>query len=310
MTISRSQPDIRRYHPLLPTTAEANVDKTLIMSDHLPILFSLPIGDKWVRAISWNVLLPNVSSGLEARENTDDINLRVTRIRQALLTMMEEQNPDIIILQECFFNDASFTVVLDQMGWRIDTSHPDNSNITLYNPASVEIAACDFQAINSKLDSAYRPSATQQTKFLLNGTSLSFIVNNVHLPHQDLPAAAEKLIVEMLKLSREFADYAIVAGDFNNRYAAINRTFLPNNVVSSAYCDEIGIQGTDFTDGVFVMGADNLCHQPDCVDTLDTSTGKVFATDTLSIFTSRHHPHCHEYDWLQIIHFSWGRGGL
>ena len=54
----------------------------------------------------------------------------------------------------------------------------------------------------------------------------------------------------------------------------LREKYLPTSVVSSGHRAEQGIQGADWTDGFFYMGADKQCHQPQKMDMINIATGK------------------------------------
>ena len=94
-----------RVHPLFPTYQEIQDHPELLYSDHLPVLFHIPVTDSSdMRIISWNVLGFNAPSGFHKRMRgweTKEVALaRYERITDALQQFVEKQDPDVIVLQE------------------------------------------------------------------------------------------------------------------------------------------------------------------------------------------------------------------
>lgn len=293
--MAETRSETARYLPALPTVEEIQKDVSLFNSDHLPVISEIPVGDQTLRVISWNVQVPNTHSGFQAREKEKDIEAREERSLAALAAFINEQKPDVILLQETYFNPEKLRVTLAKLGWEVDAV-PGTTTFTLYNTAKLE-----KQPLPSLKDEkkegppSYQATSIQQTLFKLKSdtaevTDTSVLINNVHLPHDEYPHQAEAYILSLLRSGQAQYGNAIVAGDFNNRYVPLNKSYLPNNVVNPGHRDG-ETQGVDWTDGFFYMGKDAKCHQPIIMESLDPFNGKILPSlkiESLSEFLKKY----------------------
>ncbi|MDR3491308.1 MAG: hypothetical protein P4M12_04590 [Gammaproteobacteria bacterium] len=281
-----------RYHKCFPTVTEATDNLRLVddthderllsyLSDHLPMLAEIPVQDKMLRVITWNVLKPN-TSGFNAIESDEVIRIREMNTLTAISLMTSSYNPDLILLQEAYFpgctdsekDQADRKDFLDALGRHYEYKMDERGRVVIYNvnKISIEIKpAVNKEDQSSGSRDIYKEYKTNTQELLLtfkDDPSFQVAINNVHLPHRNFPQKTEDYINFLLN-SHE--GDVVVAGDFNSRYAPCGLqegALLVNNVVAPKFVDS-GIQGCDFVDGFFYKGADGQCHQPESIRVID-----------------------------------------
>lgn len=287
-----------RYHSSLPTVAQAKLALTEVdagnsinpqalnyLSDHLPLLATIPIDDtNQLRIISWNMLVPNQASGFSgASETVKASEARAIRSITALIDMLVKQKPDALILQECYIINMP---ELKEQWESIKSKYPyeliikPDGKIIIYNTKTLTPVTNEpLQPFNYKRGALIDSTCVLQGLFKHTPTNKKAIINNIHFPHEDLPYQAEGYVGELLaKDTANKADLVIVGGDFNNRYAPSNsepNTSIVSNVVAEQFRSEtIQMQGCDYTDGFFYRTKDTSCKQP-MVRQIDPFTGSV-----------------------------------
>jgi len=77
----------------------------------------------------------------------------------------------------------------------------------------------------------------------------------------------------------------MVAGDFNNRYVPLMKSYLPNSVVSPQFREDSEIQGCDWTDGFFYSNMAGRIHQPTQIYAINPATSEFLPNINPSAFS-------------------------
>lgn len=233
-----------RYHPLLPTTAEAQQFPESFDSDHLPCFYNIPLMSEdsdeiLVKIISYNILWPNLYSGYFPFQETNESQLhRAERLIRRFKAFNDFHMNDIFCLQECWFVQGQVQAVCQVLGPKWKAIEGSAGKITFINTAKVAV----IEALEDHRDN------TQKIKFSCKNKE--FLLVNVHMPHQNFPMAIEKQVSGYLDINGN----VIVVGDFNSRVAPVSLGptdhSIVTNVVTSQFRESKG-QGCDWTDGCF-----------------------------------------------------------
>ncbi|MDX1901192.1 MAG: hypothetical protein SFW66_04190 [Gammaproteobacteria bacterium] len=267
---------LKAYHSLLPSVSDVQQNRSQFLSDHLPILATIPLeNDAQLKIISWNVLNPYLPSGFGIRNETkEEQSAREERSVTALLNMIHHNNPDVIVLQETYFDEKKlrekiypdYEILNDQQGQFI-----------LYKKEILEPS--------KEIEEKSEDPIIQKAIFKHKQSQKQIMIGNAHFPHAENPEEAEKTISDFIKSDLE---NIVIVGDFNNRFVPLDTkdgTSLINSVVPPIFrYDNDNIQGADWTDGCFYKGIDKQCHQP-ATQQLNPETGKTCEPQPLSIDT-------------------------
>ncbi len=273
---------VQRYHALLATSEQTNNDKTLMLSDHLPRLFILPEKQGSLRIITYNVFVPNQGSGFyPTKEMPEDYAERLKRLQAAIVLMVKQQSPHIIVMQELWFQEEfpnALRMLCQELGDNWQYINNGYGQASFYNAdfiqleKNIEIAQSFWKSRRQELHIQYSLDQGAHT--------FSYVLHNVHLPHEETPEVTEKIIGDLLKASQ--GKIAIVVGDFNSRCYPISHDLLAveekinlvGNVVSAEF-KSAKIQGVDSTDGLFFIDEDNKIRQANSEIIIPT-TGKIY----------------------------------
>ncbi len=104
----------RRVHPCLPTPDEVKSNSSLLYSDHLPLLFEIPVSDEIkIKAITYNVC-EGEPSGYDTVYDfqVEKENDRCSRIANGLKAFSDKTDNlvDVILLQEV--SEAQLSVLI------------------------------------------------------------------------------------------------------------------------------------------------------------------------------------------------------
>ena len=121
----------QRYHTGFATTEQAAKDKSILYSDHLPLLTEIPIANETLKLITWNLQLPNVGSGFDVKENAlEEIELRCDRLIESMAKLVDTHQPHALLIQEDCLASYQRTVAEDiKCLTKIKKNNPDDPSI-------------------------------------------------------------------------------------------------------------------------------------------------------------------------------------
>ncbi len=256
-----------RLHPLLPTEEEVkNGEKFL--SDHLSRLIKI----NNLTIVTWNIHAPGAkTSGFNAEEKDEEIIERGKNIVDAIIKMIEKQQPDIILLQEEFLSDISQECILD-ISFNKRLKDAGSKTLQDYFESALNKKEWQFtypmyilfdrKKLTATIDWNDKTPTVNITK-----DSKQYTLTNVCWPHNDIPSKPKERLKALLKPN------SIVAGDFNTRIINTTATYQVGNVVSKPFSQYK--QGVDFTDGAFYCNNEGFISQCDAY-VLDPSTGDLY----------------------------------
>lgn len=229
-----------RLHPHLPTAAEIQASPELLMSDHLPCLFRIPLSEKKTQAalkiLSANIYQPNLASGFTPfYEDRVQYEARAERLIAAIKRWVDTTQADAVFLQETWFDQKDEVALLRLLGdqW-IAVGEADTTAMYL-NAAKMTLEG-----------EPVTQDGIRRCEVIVEGKK--YTLGCAHLGHENFPPRTEKTIQKFLSSFRN----SILVGDFNSRCVPVSTEpqFLVNNVVSANFRDGVG-QGADWTDGAF-----------------------------------------------------------
>jgi hypothetical protein len=280
--------DPNRTHPLFPTHEEIAERRELLYSDHLPVLFDVPLegeSDTSIKVISWNVLGHNAPSGFHTSRSWEDEasgRQRFERIIQSLKLFAKNQNPDIIVLQEA--NLEFIGGLLNNLPkWTIRTNKKGSVMLFKSRDQGGRLEIKEYA--HNKKDvhhDGVNMQDCQSALFEVDGYFNRRIkVNNVHTAFYQTPEHHEAYYQHLLSQEAEGV-VSLVVGDMNTRIAPREDTGLRNiatGVVPGMFNEIYGAkkneQMTDFPDAAFTRDENGDIQQLDR-QILDYRTGKIF----------------------------------
>lgn len=282
--LDRPQQEVDRQHPLFPTYLEVEANPELLYSDHLPMMYDIPIGqEKPVRIISWNILGRCAPSGFHKTggwETEEQARARYARIAASLVMFVNQHQPGVIVLQESYtylFPDLSDLLPEYELK---DTGKGVAMLVRkAVNEDSLVLENIEFesQAVFNKV----RMQCLQKASFRRG--ELRININHVYTSFRYTPEMHELFYADVMK--NDDAEISIVVGDTNTRVAPkdeltsmnITTGVIPMFFNKKAGADE-NTQMTDFPDAAFYRnnqeynGAIQQANQV----VLDYRTGGVF----------------------------------
>lgn len=275
-----------RTHELFPTANEVAANEEMLYSDHLPVMFNVPVNaeaGQYLRIISWNILGYNAPSGFHqvfrGWETEDQCRSRYQRISKSLGLFVDSHHPDMIVMQEVqseLLPDLAamlpdYDIYDSRKGLMTLVKKPVDEN-------SLQVLHAPVEANGERFNNIYM-QAVQPGTFMLGGLRLK--VNNVHTRFLNTPEHHEAFYTHLLTADVDDV-ISVVVGDTNSRIAPIddvNPQNIVTGVVPMAINQMVGvdnnIQMTDFPDAAFVRNVDGSIEQVERV-VLDYRTGHIF----------------------------------
>lgn len=266
------------------TEAEAK-KRPPYLSDHKAVMTKtkLPSGEQ-IKAVSFNMLDPNFPSGYGINDLPKAQEKRKTELLKHLANIKESENPDIINLQEVWFEPPAkpsagkktltseerrhyITGLLrdtfpESEGWEIVFSSND-CGVSIVNTNKLKLQSSSSRDFNKE---GYGPPNFAMQLMLQTKKGQEIEMHNAHLPFitetfPGDPGFCEKFIEDVLKPKKEkeekkgeFEPVVMIEGDHN---ATLHCKVT--NVVHSDYRDG-KCQGVDAVDGGFVRVGDKIEH--------------------------------------------------
>ena len=251
---------VKRIHPLFPTRSEVADNPDIAYSDHLAVLAHVPVGNKQLNLLSWNVLGPNAKSGIHYRPNNsneewetqEQLDQRLTRIAKAIVEMVKVNKVHVICLQEApneLVAKLSALINKKELPMQAPVASGTGSITLIHN--DIEMQSEKFKRGASFLGVDMQNVQSFELKF--NGHAV--LLHNVHSQYYDTPNYHEGFYSELLH--NEDKDVSIVIGDTNTHVAPINsssRNIITGAVpwvANSIYNIDQSIQLSDFPDACF-----------------------------------------------------------
>lgn len=248
-------PVMRRYHPFLPTVAEAartaDNTHTPYLSDHVPCYIEIPLSDnsdKTVRVATLNVMENDAANGFSepgsigARwgEDESEAAARYERIALALKNFLEKNTVDCIALQEIV--DSVSPCLLSKIREIIPSQYQPAMTTRNGEEMVVDFQGCvtlyntETMAPSERMKNA----GNQLNEGNLGGcigyfhhreTGIDVNLLNVHAGFSENPEGHETHITNFLT-NKEKNSVAIVVGDFNCTVAPLDTN--RRNITTSA----------------------------------------------------------------------------
>ncbi|HEU5280808.1 MAG TPA: endonuclease/exonuclease/phosphatase family protein [Gammaproteobacteria bacterium] len=296
---------MRRYHPALPTIAEAAEKPETsgesflpapppapFLSDHVPIYSAIPLeagkNDR-LFVLSWNVLEADFANGFSAPgrqgvygENDAAKKDRHQHMANRLSSVLIGGMTDIVALQEITLAKNG---LLDEI-MKYESTHENYKPLTTRvngEQAIVNAGNCII-LYNHKTIIPLEPAGGTQPgcviDFIHVSTGKKVKLLNAHLPYSENPAANEAVVKTFLT-SKQKHEVAVVVGDFNCTVAPIHtdRINITTSVASTDFRYEKHIpikerlpQGAYAIDGAFYSTSNSfICRQAKIIHTVITN---------------------------------------
>lgn len=235
-------------------------DPTQLYSDHLPVMFDVPVpNEKKLRIISWNILDSRNPSGYsEMRgnwESPEENQKRYQRIVNSLKNFIQKQNPHVIVLQEA--NSTILDPLLSQLeGW---TFQEDTSGCKILYRTEGEFKPVE----NSYLykDSVKHGEIVMNTcqSQLFNYGKQQVRIRNVHSAFFHSPQHHEELYREWIT-KEDKNIIPVVCGDTNTHVAPERKDLQSIATGLVPLCPDFNLKGKiigDFPDAAFTRNSEN-----------------------------------------------------
>jgi hypothetical protein len=280
-----SKPKQRKIEQLLPLSVDKTDWKT-ILSDHLPILYNLPIAkESHLATISYNVLDTNLpvgfadknKSGCSFGEDKETRERRNIRIIDFLREAQDRHQTSFICLQESTENINNRLQTELGNNWTLipdaSSSSPVFYDTTKFGTVTaIKIDDCRYADSCSASYFEWTNKQTQQRH--------SSVIINVHLPHADEASEKRKQIAELIDLVTKKGESLtsssiIIMGDFNYRIHSVDSTLQDNatGVIPLLFRD--GNVTHDFTEGAFLATSLAIINGDEKTGELQLNTSEI-----------------------------------
>lgn len=202
-----------------------------LLSDHLPILTNVPMGEEDIKIVSWNIMGVGAANDLGIK---DDLKYPTERYKK-IVEFLEKNNPDIILLQEVsnYYLEAVLKEWPSMKDWVVINDH---QMVSLVRKDKFKNA----NAIEHQLDN----KRTQSFRLETNIGNIIHI-DNAWTPYDYNPTAHQKYYQELL--SRRNEDKAVIdktfkgkvvyflGGDTNSRVCPLDGKLHATGVVPTSF---------------------------------------------------------------------------